>query len=285
MGADGTRGILHPADGFAHFSLSREVPPPGLEPFVERFWRVEWDLVGRPSFQQETLPYPCVNLTFQGGRFEVHGPATRRFVARLAGRGFVLGVGFTPAGFSAFARVPMRSLVDRVIPVDEAVGRPLSAPPGSSPAAVRVAVEQFLAGLAPDADEEIALVNRLIARAQSDRTVSRADDLARQADLSVRSLHRLFALRVGVGPKWIIRRSRVQEAADRATRGERVDWAATAQDLGYYDQAHFIRDFRAQVGVTPAAYARRCATAWRRSSTDARAEKSGPRRHRSAPSR
>ena len=33
----------------------------------------------------------------------------------------------------------------------------------------------------------------------------------------------------------------------------------TAQDLGYHDQAHFIRDFRAQVGFTPAAYARRCA--------------------------
>lgn len=43
-------------------------------------------------------------------------------------------------------------------------------------------------------------------------------------------------------------------------RGERVDWAAIAQDLGYHDQAHLIRDFRAQIGSTPAAYARRCAS-------------------------
>jgi AraC-like DNA-binding protein len=64
---------------------------------------------------------------------------------------------------------------------------------------------------------------------------------------------------VGVGPKWIVRRSRVQDAAERVARGERIDWAATAQELGYHDQAHLIRDFRAQVGFTPAAYARRCA--------------------------
>src|SRR5262249_35047022 len=135
MGAEGTRGILNPAHGFAHFSLERKLPPPELEAFVERFWCVQWDLVGRQDFEQETLPYPCVNLTFDSGRFEVHGPVGRRFVAHLTGRGFVLGAGFTPAGFSAFARLPMRSLVERVLSVDEATGRSLSAPADGAPAA------------------------------------------------------------------------------------------------------------------------------------------------------
>jgi hypothetical protein len=38
-----------------------------------------------------------------------------------------------------------------------------------------------------------------------------------------------------------------------------VAWAALALELGYHDQAHLIRDFKAQVGFTPAAYAERCA--------------------------
>ena len=38
-----------------------------------------------------------------------------------------------------------------------------------------------------------------------------------------------------------------------------VDWSALAQELGYFDQAHFIRDFKAQIGRTPAAYAAACA--------------------------
>ena len=64
---------------------------------------------------------------------------------------------------------------------------------------------------------------------------------------------------VGVGPKWIIRRSRVQEAAERVASGAPVAWAALAQELGYHDQAHLIHDFKAQVGFTPAVYAKRCA--------------------------
>jgi AraC-like DNA-binding protein len=48
----------------------------------------------------------------------------------------------------------------------------------------------------------------------------------------------------------------VQEAAERAARSEHVDWAALAAELGYADQSHLIRDFRAQIGKTPTEYAR-----------------------------
>jgi AraC-like DNA-binding protein len=111
----------------------------------------------------------------------------------------------------------------------------------------------------PMAEEGAMLADRLVVVAQEDRAICSVEDLASLGGLSVRSLHRLFARYVGVGPKWVVRRSRVQEAADRVAREEHVDWARTALELGYHDQAHFIRDFRAQVGFTPAAYAKRCA--------------------------
>lgn len=257
----GTRGILNPFDGLAHFTLEREPSPPDLACFIASFWSVRWDLDGRPPFEQEILPYPCVNVSFSAGAFEVHGPGTHRFVATLQGRGRVYGTKFTPAGFFAFARVPMRELVDRVVSVYEATARTPPVPENDEPRAVRAAVESFLRSFDPQHDESIAQVDRLVAIAEEDRSIASADDLARIAGTSVRSLHRLFARYVGVGPKWVVRRARVQEAADRVRRGERVDWAATAQELGYHDQAHMIRDFRAQVGFTPAAYARRCAAA------------------------
>jgi AraC-like DNA-binding protein len=37
--------------------------------------------------------------------------------------------------------------------------------------------------------------------------------------------------------------------------GDRLDWAALALELGYFDQAHFARDFKAQLGKTPREYA------------------------------
>ncbi len=126
---------------------------------------------------------------------------------------------------------------------------------------MRTTMESLLRASKPQGDEAISFVNGLVATTQEDRTIARVEDLARVASTSVRSLHRLFERYIGVGPKWIVRRARVQEAAERVARGERVDWAEMAQELGYHDQAHLIRDFRAQVGFTPAAYARRCAEA------------------------
>ncbi|HKQ69688.1 MAG TPA: helix-turn-helix domain-containing protein [Polyangiaceae bacterium] len=259
MGTKGTRGILNPSEGFKHFSLRREPPPDDLAPFVEGFWSVRWDLEGRPPFEQEVLPYPCVNLSTGAGGFEVHGPGTKRFVAQLSGRGDVVGTKFTPAGFAAFTHIPMRELVDSIVSVEVATGRSPGTLRMDDFGTVRAEVETFLRSFEPIRTEQMALADRLVRLVQEDRSIGRTEDLARIADTSVRSLHRLFERHVGVGPKWIVRRSRVQDAAERVARGERIDWAATAQELGYHDQAHLIRDFRAQVGFTPTAYARRCA--------------------------
>ncbi|GGU02878.1 helix-turn-helix domain-containing protein [Streptomyces coeruleorubidus] len=73
--------------------------------------------------------------------------------------------------------------------------------------------------------------------------------LAAFADMSARQLQRMFAEYVGIGPKWVIRRARIQEAAARAA-AEPQDWSALAAELGYADRAHFTRDFTASIGTS-----------------------------------
>lgn len=73
----------------------------------------------------------------------------------------------------------------------------------------------------------------------------------------MRTLRRLFAEYVGVGPKWAVRRDRLREVTERMARGKTADWAGTAADLGYADQAHFTRDFTAMFGEPPTRYAQR----------------------------
>jgi AraC-like DNA-binding protein len=53
----------------------------------------------------------------------------------------------------------------------------------------------------------------------------------------------------------VLRRYRLLEAAESVREGKPVSWAEIAADLGYADQAHLTRDFRAAIGQTPAAYA------------------------------
>jgi AraC-like DNA-binding protein len=67
-------------------------------------------------------------------------------------------------------------------------------------------------------------------------------------------LQRIFSQYVGVSPKWVIKRYRLHEAAEQLAGGEVVDWPKIALELGYFDQAHFIKDFKTIVGESPAEY-------------------------------
>lgn len=109
--------------------------------------------------------------------------------------------------------------------------------------------------LAP-ADERALLAGRIVDAVADDLDLHSADELARRFDMTLRALQRLFNDQVGVGPKWVINRYRMHEAVARVQAGQPVSWAALAQDLGYFDQAHFIADFRKLVGRTPGEYAK-----------------------------
>jgi AraC-like DNA-binding protein len=88
-----------------------------------------------------------------------------------------------------------------------------------------------------------------------DRTILKVEDLVERYCMNKRTLQRLFAKYVGVGPKWVIQRYRLHEAAEQLAAGP-VNQSALALSVGYSDQAHFIRDFKRVVGTSPAAYAR-----------------------------
>ena len=79
--------------------------------------------------------------------------------------------------------------------------------------------------------------------------------LERTGNRPTRALQRLFGDYVGVSPKWVIKRYRLHEAVEQLAGGRPPEWSALAQNLGYFDQAHFIRDFKRLVGRTPADYA------------------------------
>ncbi|MFT3775346.1 MAG: helix-turn-helix transcriptional regulator [Minicystis sp.] len=262
--ADRTRGILNPAAGLKRFELRRLAPSPDLAKLVDWHWIVRWSL--SEPFEQEVLPHATVNLAIESCGSAVHGIGTRLDTSRLEGTGRVVATKFKPGGFFPFARLPMRDLVDRKVPITEAFGdaaRGIDAAVLDQPddALATKAIEEMLGRCKrvedPGLDEAMALA----ARAEEDREVHRVEDLAQIAGVSVRTLHRSFERYIGVGPKWIIRRSRVHEAAERVRTGAPVVWSALAAELGYHDQAHLIRDFKAQIGFTPAAYAERCAAA------------------------
>lgn len=259
---DTTKGILRPDRGRGRYRVERYVPADDLKPFIERHWIVRWRLPAGESFEQELLAHPCVNMVLERGLSGVFGVATGRSSRLLQGEGVAFGVKFRPGGFYPFWRAPVCRLTDRAVGLREAFGAAAAsleeavlARSGDDEAMIG-AVEAFLRSLNPAVDSRLAELNRIVEAIAEDRRITRVDQLAERFGLSERTLQRLFQQRVGVGPKWVIARFRLHEAAEQIARRRRVDWAALALELGYADQAHLIHDFKATVGVTPAAYAK-----------------------------
>lgn len=269
FGRPEARGILAPGDREERVVLTRHAPPDDLRDIVERFWFVRWDLEDQPPREQEVLPFPCVNVAFGTHQPGAHGPITQRFVARLRGKGHTFGIKFRPGGFHALlpANLAPSDLVDHPKSIGEAFAastealaleRALEAE--REPEAKVALATAFLRAHHPGADAEDRALNQIVARCHDDSAVLRVAPLAAATGRSVRALERLFRRRIGVSPKWVIRRYRVQEAALRLASGADIDLSALAQSLGYFDQSHFIHDFRSQIGRTPKQYLAFCAS-------------------------
>jgi AraC-like DNA-binding protein len=260
FGAGNARGILHRLGPEGRFHHARHLPTAPLDAFVQHFWIVRWDLRGESPQLQETLPHPNVYLVFENGSGSINGVATGRFSRLLQDRGFAFGVKFRPGGFYPFLREPVSALTDRRLSLPQVFG----AASGSlseeifacdDELAMIDVIHRFLCARLPVTDANVDRIASIVGDVADDRSVTRVDDLVARYGMGKRALQRLFSRYVGVSPKWIINRYRLHEAVEQLADGQRVDWATLALDLGYFDQAHFIRDFRRLVGRTPADYA------------------------------
>ena len=261
------QGVLDPRSGAMR--LTRRPASEDLATWVERHWVVRWDLRGREPHLQETLPHPCVNLVIQPGLSRVYGVGTERFEVLLEGRGQVVGTKFRPGGFHPFAGFPIAELTDASISLGEAFGPEgealEAAVLASADALEQIAlVEAFLRARRPAPDPNVDAVARVTRLLLADPSVQRVEDISARLGIPARTLQRLFRRYVGVSPKWVLQRYRLHEAAERIADGHDGDWARLAIDLGYFDQAHFIKDFKALVGRSPAEYAAELAGATRR---------------------
>ena len=79
--------------------------------------------------------------------------------------------------------------------------------------------------------------------------------MCRSLGVSRKHLGSLFHAHVGLTPKAYARVFRFRRAVDLVQKGRRLDWARVAMACGYYDQAHFNREFREFAGMSPGEFA------------------------------
>ena len=250
-----------------------------LAKFIKCFWVLE-SAAADSTGPERILPDGCTEMVFHlADPFDQHrldGTTERQPLALLVGqmRGHlliqptgrvrVLGVRFWPGGAYPFLALPQNEIAGSVIALDSiwgAITRELHARIADAPTPAESVkqAETFLNARLKEFhrrdsghDSGIVRAIALILRSGGRQPVeSLADDLG----ISLRKLDRTFNTRVGLTPKMlsrIVRFQRVFKMIERTDGGP--GWVQIALDCGYYDQAHFVKEFKEFAGKAPTGY-------------------------------
>jgi AraC-like DNA-binding protein len=253
------------------------IPGPPLCEFVELMWFGDDYIV--PHALERVLPTgemsliinlyedrTCVYDSQDHSKYKTHnggilvGAYSQFTVIDTAEQRSTVGAVFKPGGAFPFFKLPAGELQDTDVALDTLWG-----------AEARLLREQLLEAKTPEAKFaafEGALLKRMTAasdpphpavrfavgnfRRAPNRAISTVTD---QIGLSERRFIQLFAQQVGLTPKLYCRVQRFQRVLRHIARcNDCIDWTEIALTCGYFDQAHFIHDFRAFSGINPSSY-------------------------------
>jgi AraC-like DNA-binding protein len=246
--------------------IHRYEAPAEFRDLLQRYWIPVWSVPPGHEAPQKVLQYPVSLVVVAGDYARFYGVVSGLSTTTLSGDGWAVGLMCAPAAGFLLTGTPMAAFTNRYVDVSEVLGeagqrltdrvRTAMSPAPLSSAAHEVAMAAVGDALRPylPVDDEGELVNRVVTFVESSSDVTRVAQVCAEFHLTERALQRLVHRRIGLTPKWLIQRRRLQEAAERL-RTRSTTLGDVAAVLGYADQPHFIRDFSAVTGMTPGGFA------------------------------
>lgn len=254
--------------------LQQVAPSVKLRPYVQCYWQARGQSAGEPTGVELLHPDGGMGLLFNfGGALERDGErlwgtcwadGPKRRTARLAVDGTLdlLGVHFQPGMAYPFIGEALSSLAGEALtPADslrrlelEALHERLLETPAL--AGRIVLLENYLAErLQRHGAPEVPALRTSLAWLQRRQGQASIATLVEELPFGQRRLERLFQHHVGLSPKRYARLLRVARSRELIKQGgATISLTDTAFVAGYFDQAHFIHDFKAVTGLTPGGY-------------------------------
>lgn len=257
----------------ARWEMVRRAPHPLLRRYVRDY--VGYDEVTAAPLRRIEVPHDATVLILNfGPRLTIEGPqgpaSHRSFFAGLheahvatetAGAQRGVQIDLTPIGAFRLLGRPQGELANRVVGLDDLFGisaeryvERLQETPGWGD---RFAlVDDFILRRMAMAPPVLPEVEAAWLRLRATHGNAAIGAIARDFGWSRKRLTERFRGQIGLAPKSAARVLRFHRATGLIARHSDLGWAEIAYACGYYDQAHFIRDFRQLAGRTPGAYRR-----------------------------
>jgi AraC-like DNA-binding protein len=206
-------------------------------------------------------PYQVWN---ESGRWErvpysfVAGQFTKNYTLRLSGQFGMVGVAFWPAGLSHLIGIPMSSFTNQRIDLNLVLVKEASqlehqireSKTGFQKMAI---LEKFLFKKLYKTPHKTDIIDSAVQTMLQQKGILSIRQLSDDLCISPRQFQRRFNEKVGISPKLFSRIKRFNYISNLAITLS-TDWMDMVYEGGYYDQAHFIRDFCDFSGKKPAEY-------------------------------
>ncbi len=244
-------------------------PDSGLAPFIKCYWTLDSPKIDIPQ-SQTIVPDGCMEMIFHYGdlykqyidgkavvqpRSCVFGQLTRPLEIEPTGVTGVFSVRFHHDGFVPFTTIPIKEMDDRAISLEKLFG------------AYGTDLEEKVLQSCTT-EEKINTVESFLLERLNTETTDRIvrstvdillkvngkisiDELSKQTNINRRQLERKFSSAIGLSPKQLSKTIRLQNALRRLLHKEYSSLTALAYESEYYDQTHFIKDFKEFTGYTP----------------------------------
>jgi len=242
-----------------------------LAAFVKCYWTLESPKEENPE-KQIIVPDGCMELIFHYGdlyaqytetgnhfiqpRCFVFGQLTRPLEIEPTGTTGIFSVRFHPNGFLPFATLSIKEMENTAVSLERLFGNEgleieqkiLIAV--STPERIRL-IESFLLNRLTDAATVDRIVKSTIETILTANGQLSVDELSKQTNINRRQLERKFSSTVGLSPKQLSKTIRLQATLKILLNKQFTSLTALAYEGEFYDQAHFIKDFKEFTGFTP----------------------------------
>lgn len=249
------------------------IPHPSLKPFVECFYIWEGKFSERCTVESPPSsftsivfnygdPYIVSNQQHAGLKtppFFITGQATGRYELSLSGTIGMVGVVFKPAALATFFDLPMFELTEERLELKTVLGKS-AAELGeriieAKNRLTRLKIlENWLLRLQREKASNFDGIDFAANLILDQNGAVEVDELLRQVFMSRRQFERKFFNKVGISPKYYIRIRRIGHVCYLLAHQQKADWQLLIGAGGYFDQAHFIKEFKHFLGATPSQY-------------------------------
>ncbi len=242
-----------------------------LKKLIKCYWTLE-SLKDDSPEKQTIVPDGCMEMIFHYGdlyrqytengnsiiqpKCFVIGQLTRPLEIEPTGETGIFSVRFQPNGFLPFTTMPIKDMENTAVSLEklfdndglEIEQKILTAT--STFERVRL-IEEFLLNRLTDAEIIDGIVKSTVETILTANGQLSVDELAKHTNINRRHLERKFSSAIGLSPKQLSKTIRLQATLKMLLNKKFTSLTALAYDNAYYDQAHFIKDFKELTGFTP----------------------------------